>query len=284
MRLNTFARLTRIEHSIMLALATVIGEIVVMGGVPPTNFLILTAMVPFFIGLASFSLNDLLDIGSDRINKRRDRPLVSGDASRNEAFDIAVIGFIIGNALAYLISWEIFLIALAFSLLAIIYNVKLKDFPLAGNVYISTTMAIPFIFGSVAVAGIISSNIAILSAMAFTVGLARELMKTASDVKGDRIARKAQTLPMVIGIRNTLLLSSLLYVLAIVLSYFPFVSPGPYEGNLAYAVPIVLADALFAFSAYNSLSGEGKFLRRARNISLLALGIGLLGFLAGILL
>jgi geranylgeranylglycerol-phosphate geranylgeranyltransferase len=282
MELGAFARLTRIEHGFMLALAAAIGIIVAQGSVPSLSFLFLAALPPFFIELASFSLNDLLDVKSDRINKRTDRPLVSGDASRNEALDIAVVGFAAGNAIAYLISWPAFAISLVFSLLAIAYNVKLKDLAVLGNFYIALTMAIPFAYGSIIAAGAITNDAAILASIAFVVGLAREIMKTVQDVEGDRRGRNAKTLPMLIGIHNSLYLASFLYLFAIVLSYFPYASAASaYHNNLAYALPVAITGALLLYVAYGCALRGRLFLKQGRSISLLALGIGLLGFLAG---
>ncbi|MDO8339830.1 MAG: UbiA family prenyltransferase [Candidatus Burarchaeum sp.] len=284
MDVEVFFRLTRLEHAVMLSLAAIIGEIVATGAFPPAGFLLLTAAAPFLIGMASFALNDLLDIETDRINKRTDRPLVSGEASKGEAFDIIAFGFIAGNLVALLASWTAFLIAVIFSTFAILYSLKLKDLPLAGNVYIACTLAIPFIYGALVVSGTVSDDLAVISTMAFLVGLARELMKTADDVEGDKAARKARTLPMVIGPYNTILVASALYVLAIVISYFPFLSGTTYRWSWPYFILITFANSVFALVIYNSVLHGLKFLRRARNLSLLALGAGLLGFLVGVLL
>jgi geranylgeranylglycerol-phosphate geranylgeranyltransferase len=266
----------------MLALAAAIGAIVALGAVPALSFLFLAALPPFFIELASFSLNDLLDVKSDRINKRTDRPLVTGDVSRNEAFDIVVVGFAAGNAVAYLISWQAFAISLAFSVLAIAYNAKLKDVALLGNFYIALTMAIPFAYGSIIASGAFTADAAILASIAFVVGLAREIMKTTEDVEGDRKGRHAQTLPMLLGMRNSLHLASFLYLLAIALSYLPYASASStYHNNLAYALPVAVTGALLLYVAWGCASRGRHFLKQGRSISLLALGIGLLGFLAG---
>jgi len=282
MELGAFARLTRIEHGIMLSLAAAIGIIVSLGALPSLQFLLLAMLPPFFIELASFSLNDLLDVKSDRINKRADRPLVSGDATRSEAFDIAVVGFLAGNVVAYAISLDAFAITLAFSLLSIAYSMKLKDIALLGNAYIALTMAIPFAYGSIIAAGTITGDIAFLASIAFVVGLAREIMKTVQDAEGDRKARHAATLPMLIGSKSSLYLSSLLYIAAIALSCMPFASlQSTYHNNYAYALPILLTDALLLYVAWACISRGVKFLKAGRSISLLALGIGLLGFLAG---
>ncbi|RLG18605.1 hypothetical protein DRN67_04000 [Candidatus Micrarchaeota archaeon] len=284
MNFYTFLDLTRIEHSFMLALATIIGEILVLGSVPSIDFLLLTAAPPFLIGIAAFSLNDLLDVEADRINRRTDRPLVSGSASKRDAIDITLFGFIFGNGIAFFISWPAFLIALFFSLFAILYNIILKDLPLLGNVYIASTMAIPFLFGSVVAANTITDSIAVISTIAFLVGLGRELMKTAEDVEGDEQARKSTTLPIVIGVEKTILIGAALYVLAIFLSFIPVQSEGPYSWDPAYFIPIACADALFAFAAYKPVMEGKSALRNARNLTLLALGVGLIGFLAGALM
>ncbi len=282
MELGAFARLTRIEHGIMLSLAAAIGIIISLGALPSLQFLLLAMLPPFFIELASFSLNDLLDVKSDRINKRADRPLVSGNATRSEAFDIAVVGFLAGNIVAYAISLDAFAITLAFSLLSIAYNLRLKDIALLGNAYIALTMALPFAYGSIIAAGTITDDIAFLASIAFVVGLAREIMKTVQDMEGDRKARRAATLPMLLGAKSSLRLSSLLYVAAIALSAAPFFSPsGAYYNNYAYALPIALTDALLLYVALGCFSRGAEFLKAGRSISLLALGIGLLGFLAG---
>jgi len=284
MDVEVFFRLTRLEHAVMLSLAAIIGEIVATGAFPPASFLLLTAAAPFLIGMASFALNDLLDIETDRINKRTDRPLVSGEASKSEAFDIVAFGFIAGNLAALLASWSAFIITAIFSIFAILYSLKLKDLPLAGNVYIACTMAIPFIYGALVISETVSDDLAVISTMAFLVGLARELMKTTADVEGDKAARKARTLPMVIGPYNTILVASALYVLAIIISYFPVLYGTTYRGSWPYLILITFANMVFALVIYNSVLQGMKFLRRARNLSLLALGIGLLGFLVGVLL
>lgn len=89
---------------------------------------------------------------------------------------------------------------------------------------------------------------------------------------------------MLLGQRNSLYISSLLYIAAIALSYVPFASPASaYYNNAAYALPIALTGLLLAYVAYGCISRNAGFLRQARSISLAALAIGLLGFLAGAL-
>jgi geranylgeranylglycerol-phosphate geranylgeranyltransferase len=279
-----FARLTRMEHGFMLSIAAAVGIIAATGSIPQINFLLLAILPPFFIEISAFALNDYLDVKSDKINKRTDRPLVTGDATKTEAIAITFFGFLLGNLTAYFISPTAFAITLAFTLLSIAYNARLKDIALVGNAYIGLTMAIPFAYGAIIATNTLTSDIWMLSAIAFTVGLGRELMKTVQDMEGDRQARKANTLPFIIGERASILLACALYLLAIGFSKIPFFGAGgAYAYDLAYGIPILITDLLLLYIVIQSAAKGKSFLRSARKLSLIALGIGLLGFLAGAL-
>ncbi|MFN7157085.1 MAG: UbiA family prenyltransferase, partial [Erythrobacter cryptus] len=84
------------------------------------------------------------------------------------------------------------------------------------------------------------------SALAFITGLGREIAKTVQDMEGDRRARKATTLPMLFGVRNSLISAIALYWLAILLSFIPFFSIFPFRGNLTYLLLILVCDTLLA--------------------------------------
>ena len=70
MLFKDFAKLTRIEHSLFLAVAVIIGEIVVTRDIQvlPTLAGVLSV---FFIGIGSFAINDALDYRIDKANKRK---------------------------------------------------------------------------------------------------------------------------------------------------------------------------------------------------------------------
>lgn len=131
-----------------------------------------------------------------------------------------------------------------------------------------------------AVADELPPALLVLSSIAFVSGLAREVMGTIRDVRGDRRGRKSKTLPMVIGARNSLLLSSLLYITSIALSTIPYLYIPPYAGNILYIIPTVITDILLAYIALNSFRDTSAgFMKSSRNVSLAAMFIALLGFL-----
>jgi geranylgeranylglycerol-phosphate geranylgeranyltransferase len=267
--------LTRFEHALMLAFAVFIAETIVLGAIPPLNLILaFSLLVPVFSEMGSFALNDYLDMETDRLNKKTDRPLVKGTLSPKFALYFSVSCLVFSVLLAIPINAIAFAIALAFNLLAIAYDWKLKDLPLVGNIYIALTMAIPFLFGNFAVSGELSAIALVLASLGFVAGLAREIIKSVQDMAGDMKARGSKTLPVIIGKTPSLAIAIALYLLFIPLSAAPFVL------SLEFSVPsfalIVLADLLVLAICYKTLKGDFRF---ARNASLVAFFLGMLGLL-----
>lgn len=272
--LGELYRLTRFEHALMLALGVLIAETIVLGGLPPLDIiLVLSLLVPVLSEMGSFAMNDYFDIGTDRLNRKEDRPLVKGTISPGFALGFSTSAMTISAILAYLINLPAFAIAVAFNLAAVAYNAKLKDLPLVGNAYIGLTMAIPFIFGNfVYSTDLLGVSIA-LALLGFVAGLAREIIKSAQDLEGDIRARGSKTLPAVIGKKASVALAAVLYISFMPLSAIPFTL------GLA-AVPAAIAlvaagDALLLAVVYKTIRGDYRFARKA---SLIAFFVGMMGY------
>lgn len=279
MRLKAFLRLARIEHSIFLAIAVVIGELVVTERIEllPTIFGMLSV---FFIGIASFTINDFLDYKTDKKNKRKDRPLVNGSISMWSAIVAAKIGFPLGVLFSLFINLECFIIAVIFSALAIAYSYYLKKLVLMGNLFIAFSMAIPFVYGNYIVSSSIDLAICLLALMAFLTGVGREIIKSVQDMKGDKAGGR-RTLPVAIGRRFSVYFAAYYVVLAIAISPVPFLTLPRFYGDWLYLGPVIVTDIMLLWSI--CLSVRMKELEKVRKISLGALGIGLIGFLLGAL-
>ena len=276
-----FLKLVRIEHSIMLVIAVLIAEIIVLGGFPSLDYnFYLSLIAPFFIGMAAFALNDYLDIESDRINKKLDRPLINGAFSKEFVIIFCLTFYLVGIIIsAFVDSWPIpFIIVSSFAFLSLLYNYKLKDIALLGNIYIAFTMAVPFVYGNYIYSNDLNFTILILFIIAFFVGLAREIVKTIEDIEGDKKARKANTLPIKIGIKKSAYLASVFYILFICLTPLPFI----YGLNifLPSILLVGLCDIGFFYLASTTVKDQSqKFLKKSRNISLILLIIGLIALL-----
>lgn len=285
MSIDACWKLVRLEHSFMLAIAVVVGEVITLHALPQYNLLLLSILPPMLVGAASFAINDYFDLKSDSINRRMDRPLVSGEITPRNALLLSLLLFTLGTAISIFIkNFNCFLLTLSFSILACLYSFTLKDIAVIGNIYIALTMAVPFVYGSMAVADYTPAAVILLSSIAFLSGLAREITGTVRDIRGDRAGRGSKTLPMLIGARNSLLLSSIFYMVSIALSILPYLYIDPYKGNQFYLVPVLINDVLLAYIALHSLGKPSKqFMKASRNLSLAAMFIALLGFLGALL-
>lgn len=277
--LGEYWKLFRFEHAVMLAVAVIIAEVIVLGAFPPLETLFfLTLIVPVFSGMGSFALNDYLDVEADRINRVKNRPLVEGTIEKETAAELSISCFAISIAAAFFINPPAFAIALAYNVLAILYNTKLKDLPLAGNAFIATTMGIPFIFGAYAYSASPSVAVLAIALLGFVSGLAREILKSVEDMEGDLKARGSRTLPILVGKGKSVTVSAILFIFFVPLTIIPFISG--LELKILSGIFLFLADiAILAIAFQLFCKKDGEFLSKARKHSLAALFCGLLSLM-----
>lgn len=278
-RVGAFLRLTRIEHSAMLVVAVIAAELI-SGGIPRLPILVLSLVAPIFISMASFAINDYFDVESDRANKRFDRPITGGEISRNAARVISLVCLAIGIGASAFINLYAFSIAIVFGALAVLYSYRLKDMLLLGNVYIAFAMAIPFVFGDFVVSRTLAPAIVAVFFIVFLSGLAREIHGMIRDYHGDATARKTRNLVQHTGKAKASQIAFVLYLEAMLISVFAFFFVQPFRYNIYYMVPIAIADIMLAYVAVACVLRENQHTYRlARNISLVAMGVALVGYL-----
>jgi geranylgeranylglycerol-phosphate geranylgeranyltransferase len=200
-KIAAFMRLTRIEHSIMLVLAVLAAELIsghIAVGVP----LVASLVTPILVSMGSFAINDYFDVEADKANGFKDRPIVSGQISKKEAFNWAVALLAIGALVSALINIYALAIAIVFAALAFLYSYKLKDTLLLGNVYIAFSMVIPFIYGDFVVSTHMGIIIVLISIAIFLSGLAREIHGMIRDREGDAKARGSKNVMHYVSVRG----------------------------------------------------------------------------------
>jgi geranylgeranylglycerol-phosphate geranylgeranyltransferase len=273
--------LLRVEHGLMYAGGVVVGVVVSVGADFDFENMLLGVLTAMFLQASAFALNDYFDYEVDLANKRMDRPLVRGDLSKGTAFAFFLLLAPLGFAAAYLISFEALLLAFAITLLGFLYDVKLKEFGFAGNIYIAFSMAAPFIFGSVVAKNVIVPSAALLALIAFFSGVAREVMKGIEDVEGDAL-RNVKTIARVKGVKIAAKVSALLFILSVALSFFPLLLLDEYFMDFKYLIPVAITDTMLLYISRKLLIGVEKGdIERYRKESLVALSLGLVGFLGG---
>lgn len=266
--------LFRAEHSVIVALAVIVSQFVATKQLS-WGFLY-PALGPVLITLGAFAWSDYFGLGTDRALKRKERPLVSGKINPRQALWAGLILMIAGVSLTYFVNSNAFMVAFAYTLASFLYDPFLKKRPLLGNAFIASSMSISFIYGNLAVSPTLNANVLLYAAVAFLAGFGRELVITLRDVEGDRKIG-ATTLPMLLGPRKTVVLASVLIYFAIFLSLIPLMA----SLNWVYLVLVVVTSALFlAGTYYILLSQRLENLKKARNVTLYGLLVGVLAFAA----
>lgn len=277
MSLKDYLALIRMQNSILMGIAVIVGSIIAGGASvfhEKTLALTLGFSTGFFLTAASMALNDIYDIEIDKINAPQ-RPLPSGRISVKNAWRVFIALSIIGLACSLVISGLSFIIAFTSWSLSTLYNARLKRTGLPGNMIVSYNVMIPILFGAVIV-NQLSYRIAVFSIMIFLACLGREIVKGIADVEGDK-QKGIRTIAVIRGERKAALVASILVLIAVGLS------PVPYLFRIAstyYLIAVVLADILFIYSIMIIMRKHDKSSAlKSKRTMLLAMALGLLAFL-----
>jgi len=277
-KIKAFLSLVRIEHGLMVAVGVWVGALLAVKNAD-FQLLILGALPGVLVQMGAFAVNDLFDLEADRANNRNERPLVNGILSPMFARNSAIVLFILAVLLSLLLKLPAVcsIIVIASIIISIAYSYAMKNIAVLGNAYIAFSMALPFVFGAL-VFNALHNDVIIIAAVAFIAGLAREIMKTVQDMGGDVKARKAATLPVLIGKTKSKIIASILYIFAIILSYVMFFS---FNYSVFYVVVVTLgniglvASIVFSFDKKD----EAKSMEKARKLSLGGVFLALISFL-----
>lgn len=276
MDLKAVMKLTRIEHSFMLILAVLVSVITLNLQFPLEMYFYLF-MCPFLVSAGAFALNDYFDVETDKLNNKK-TPIVSGEITKNNALFISIMLLILGVIISLPLGIYAFIIAIIFAILSVLYNSKLKDVALVGNIIISMSMAIVFIFTEISVVGTVTNTSIFMGLTSLFSGLGREIYKTVQDMDGDVKARNSKTLPVLIGKNNSIHLGTFSIILAIFGAIYMYFEIIPMKENLAYLILAGISILLFLKSISLVYLKENKF-KEIRNLTLQAMSIGLISFL-----
>ena len=92
-KLRAIWDLMRLEHGLMIAIAILIGSVIAARTIPTIENFFFTFFTALFLEASTFALNDYYDYEIDFKNKRKDRPLVRGDVTKNTALYLFFIFF-----------------------------------------------------------------------------------------------------------------------------------------------------------------------------------------------
>lgn len=240
-----FFTITRPANAVMAGVAAVVAYFIATGALAPAALLLLVVVT--LITAAGNVINDYFDADIDAVN-RADRPVPSGQVSRNAALWYAVALFLSGIAFCLFTNWICIAFAVFNSLLLALYAARLKSMPLVGNIAVSYLSGSMFLFGG-AFAGMDGLiHLLPIAAMTFLAMMARELLKDAEDVEGDKVGG-AVTLPIMIGVKMTAITAFIFVMLSAIASAVPFLWWG-----IPYLVLIGIVDLVLLAAAIKALS------------------------------
>jgi geranylgeranylglycerol-phosphate geranylgeranyltransferase len=267
----------RPELPFAAGICVVLGEIVALGNFSPLREIILGFICGFFISGSAIVLNDYFDLEVDKVNAPN-RPLPAGVISPSEAILLTIAATFIGLLASFWLGMSVFLVCVIFWLIGFLYNWKFKEAGLLGNLMVSSSVAITFIIGGIAVAQPWNKIVWCFGLMAFFIDLGEEIAGDAMDIEGDK-KRDSKSIAIMRGRNFALVISSSLFGLVVLISFIPVIFGWL---GASYLVMIFITDILIIVFTIRLLksktSKEG--VKSMRGIYLGAL-VGMLAFIIG---
>ncbi len=174
----------------------------------------------FFVAAGGNVVNDIFDIEIDKIN-RPHRALPSGKMTIKQAWGYVVVLSILGVFFALLNGPLGALIVIVFLLVGYAYAAKVKELGIAGNFMVAFSFAFGVLYGSFVYAENATPALFIpvpswlFFITAFMILQARETIKGAEDVEGDRL-RDVRTIARVYGFKAAAAVSTILNLIGVV--------------------------------------------------------------------
>jgi geranylgeranylglycerol-phosphate geranylgeranyltransferase len=270
-------QLFRPELPFSAGVCVLLGEIIALGGFPPLREAVLGFACVFFISAAALILNDYFDLEVDRVNAPQ-RALPAGLVSPFEAVMLTVVTIFVGLAAAFAIGIPALLLCVVSALVGILYNWKFKEAGLLGNLMVSSSVAMTFILGGVAIGEPWNRIIWCFALMAFFIDLGEEIAGDAMDIEGDK-KRNSRSIAIMMGRTFALAVSSLLFGFVALISFIPIIFGWL---GASYLLMIFIMDLLIIVFAIRLLKSKTPQEGRSsmRGIYLGAL-LGMLAFIGG---
>jgi geranylgeranylglycerol-phosphate geranylgeranyltransferase len=237
----------------MMGIAVIVGEVAIAGGLPSLSEAVFGFLVSFLLAGSAMVINDVVDHQIDLINEP-ERPIPSGTISMRSAELFGAILAILGVMAATALSPFAVVVAIATFLVSLAYNLRGKKLGLPGNMMVAFCIAVPFLFGGIAVSSPLDINVAVFFLLAFLASVGREITKGIADIEGDSL-KGIRTVAIVKGTRMAAALAALFYLGAVAITPFPYIA-----GNLGvYYLGIVLVvDLGFTYSSIYIMRHQDK--------------------------
>ena len=178
---------------------------------PESLLIILTCCLT---AAGGYIINDLFDVETDHVNRPNKR-ILKRDISHKAAIVYYIILTALGQICGYYAGLGIGLFASAIAVLLYFYSSDLKAMGLPGNSLIAFMSGSVIYIASRGIHEINSAYFAEYAFLAFLLTMARELVKDAEDIEGDK-EQGCETFPILHGTRKTNILSNVILALIVI--------------------------------------------------------------------
>lgn len=247
-RVRGLIRLFRFELPFSAGTCVVLGMFLALGSIPPLDKLVLGFLSFFFISATALILNDYFDIEIDRINAPH-RPLPSGMVTKQDVLILSIVVAGLGFLASMLISLQAFAATFLVWGIGVLYNWRFKRSGLLGNLMVSVSVGMTFIFGGIVVGQPADINVLWFGAIAMLLDLGEEIAADAMDAEGDAVVG-SRSVAILYGRDRALQVSAGIFGMLILVSLAPFLLG---TVSLIYLIPIALMDLVIAYSTVRLL-------------------------------
>ncbi len=267
-------RLIRFELPFSAGVCVIMGQILAKGEFASIHISVFGFLSVFLISASILVLNDYFDVETDQVNAPN-RPIPSNMVLPSEALAFSLLLFFSGLLLSFLISIAAFLISILLSVIGFLYNRYFKKNGLAGNLMVSFSVGMTFIYGGATVGLPFNKLVILFGLIAASLDLGEEIAADSMDVKGD-ILINSNSLAIKYGNSTALKFSFYIFVVVILLSIIPFAANW---FSIIYLIPIGVMDISIGYSSYKLLKSKNEEGRRFIRWIYLGATFGLIVFI-----
>lgn len=273
-KLKGLFSLIRFELPLAAGICVVLGQLFALGYFAPVYLILTAALSVFFISASILVSNDYFDIETDRINAPH-RPIPSGLIIPEEALAFTVFLLLTGLILSSTISITALFFSIGLTIIGFLYNRKLKKHGLIGNIMVSFSVGMTFVFGGLSVGFPLNKIVMFFAVIAALVDLGEEIAADSMDIKGDMLIY-SNSIAIKHGKEKALQVSAFIFVLVILLSLVPFLLQW---FKVVYLIPITVMDIFIGYSTFCLIRSKDEEGRKYIRLLYLGATFGLIVFL-----
>lgn len=250
-KIKGLLKLLRFELPFSAGVCVVTGQLLALGEFTSIPLTIFGFLSVFLISASILVMNDYFDIETDKINAPH-RPIPSNLVSPDATLSFSLILLFAGLLLSYLISVTVFLISIVLAVIGFLYNRYFKKSGLPGNLMVSFSVGMTFIYGGASVGLPFHKMVLFFGLIAALIDLGEEIAADAMDIKGDQLIN-SNSIAVMYGRSTAIMISVFIFFFVVMLSFIPFIMNW---FPIIYLLPIGIMDVSIAYPAFILLKSK----------------------------